>query len=183
MLLFLNFYTNHGKSETVPDLRGFTIEEATAMFNRHNLKYEIIDSSYVRNKVRDHLRAKPGSQYVCKTRTPIYLIINSRAVRQIPLPNLRDISCVKHKPWQNHLVSISQKWYMHPLNTKTLFWMKYKNQPLLPGSKVPEGGSIVLVAGDGIGLPPTVAPSLTGLDLVSATRLLSAMSLTLGGII
>ncbi|NLI72003.1 MAG: PASTA domain-containing protein [Bacteroidales bacterium] len=186
MLLFLNFYTNHGKSETVPDLRGFTIEEATAMLNRHNLKYEIIDSSYVRNKkLGTILEQNPAPSTSVKPGRPIYLIINSRAVRQIPLPNLRDISLRQAQAMAKSLgVNIAKVVYAPSEYKDLVLDVKYKNQPLLPGSKVPEGGSIVLVAGDGIGLPPSgVAPSLTGLDLVSATRLLSAMSLTLGGII
>lgn len=186
MLLLLNFYTNHGKSETVPNLRGFTIEEASAMLNRHNLKYEIIDSSYVRDKkLGTIIEQNPAPNTTVKPGRLIYIIINSKAVRQIPLPDLRDVSLRQAQAMAKSLgVNIAKVMYAPSEYKDLVLDVKFNGQSLLPGSKVPEGGSIVLVAGDGIGLPPSgIAPSLTGLDLVTATRLLSATSLTLGGII
>lgn len=186
MLLLLNFYTNHGKSETVPNLRGFTIEEASAMLNRHNLKYEIIDSSYVRDKkLGTVIEQNPAPNTTVKPGRLIYLIINSKAVRQIPLPDLRDVSLRQAEAMAKSLgVNIARVEYAPSEYKDLVLDVKFNGQSLLPGSKVPEGGSIVLVAGDGIGLPASgIVPSLTGLDLVTASSLLSSTSLILGGII
>lgn len=186
MLLLLNFYTNHGKSETVPNLRGFTIEEASAMLNRHNLKYEIIDSSYVRDKkLGTVIEQNPAPNTTVKPGRLIYLIINSKAVRQIPLPDLRDVSLRQAEAMAKSLgVNIARVEYAPSEYKDLVLDVKFNGQSLLPGSKVPEGGSVVLVAGDGIGLPASgIVPSLTGLNLVTASSLLSSTSLILGGII
>ena len=62
--------------------------------------------------------------------------------------------------------------------------IKYKGQTLLPGSKIPEGSSVVLIAGDGYGGGTSSGvPSVKGLDLKSATEIINASNFLMGGII
>lgn len=78
MLIFLNFYTKHGQSEIVPSLKGFTLEEAADMLDRHNLRFEIIDSTYVREKkLGTIIEQNPAPNTTVKPGRSIYLIINS----------------------------------------------------------------------------------------------------------
>ena len=45
-LIMIDFYTNHGKTEKVPDLKGLSMEQAVEMLDRNGLKFEIIDSVF-----------------------------------------------------------------------------------------------------------------------------------------
>ncbi len=186
MLIFLNFYTKHGQSEIVPSLKGFTLEEAADMLDRHNLRFEIIDSAYVREKkLGTIIEQNPAPNTTVKPGRSIYLIINSKAVRQIPLPDLRDVSLRQAEAMAKSIgINVAGIEYSSSEYKDLVLNVKYKGNSLRPGSRVPEGSSIVLVVGDGIGqLPSGVVPSLSGMDLVTASRLLSSASLILGGII
>ncbi|MDD5184198.1 MAG: PASTA domain-containing protein, partial [Paludibacter sp.] len=77
-LLIIDFYTHHGQTERVPDLRGSTLNEAKALLSNQSLHAQVIDSVYVRNKklgtIIDQI---PGPNSSVKSNRSIYLIINS----------------------------------------------------------------------------------------------------------
>ncbi|MFV0391710.1 MAG: PASTA domain-containing protein [Paludibacteraceae bacterium] len=186
VLIFLKFYTHHGQSETVPDIKNSTIEEASLMLERHNLTYEIIDSVFVRDKkLGTVIEQNPAPNTIVKPKRTVYLIINSKAVRQLALPNLRDISLRQAEAMAKSLgITVSNIHYAPSEYKDLVLDVKYKGQSLLPGSKIPEGSSIVLVAGNGVGqLVDGLTPGLVGLDLTAATNLLASTDYLLGGVI
>ena len=185
-LFLLKIYTKHGQTETVPALRGLSLEEAVEMIDRHNLDYEIIDSVFVRDKkLGSVVEQNPAPNTIVKPGRSIYLIINSKAVRQIPLPDLRDLSLRQAEAMVKSLgIRVSNIEYAPSEYKDLILDAKYNGQSLAPGAKIPEGGSIVLVAGSGIGqLASGVSPNLVGLDMQTAANLLSATSFMLGGVI
>lgn len=185
-LLLINIYTNHGESEKVPNLKGVSLEEATVMLKRHNLKAEIIDSVFLKDKkLGTIIEQNPAPNSIVKPGRSIYLIINSKSVRQIPIPDVRDISLRQAEAMLKSLgINIANVQYAPSEYRDLVLDVKYNGQTLLPGSKVPEGGNIVLIAGDGYGSASTSGvPSLKGLDLNSATQILNASSLVLGGVV
>lgn len=184
-LLFIQLYTNHGESEKVPNLRGTTLEEARLMLDRHNLKGEIIDSVYLKDKkLGTVIEQNPVPGSIVKPGRPIYLIINSKSVRKITLPDVRDVSLRQAEAMIKSLgVNIATVQYASSEYKDLVLDIKYKGQTLLPGSKIPEGSSVVLIAGDGYGSSnASGVPSLKGLDLASATEIISAGTFLLGGI-
>ncbi|HET7733764.1 MAG TPA: penicillin-binding protein, partial [Paludibacter sp.] len=46
-LIGADYYTNHGESEVIPDLRGMYIEEAQVLLAKKGLYPQVIDSVYV----------------------------------------------------------------------------------------------------------------------------------------
>lgn len=186
VMIFLRFYTHHGESETVPDIKNSTLEEASLMLDRHNLRYEIIDSVFVRDKkLGTIIEQNPAPNTIVKPKRTVYLIINSKAVRQLALPNLRDISLRQAEAVAKSLgIHVSDVQYAPSEYKDLVLDVKYKGQSLLPGSKIPEGSSIILVAGSGAGqLVDGLTPNLVGLDLTAATNLLESTDYLLGGVI
>ena len=49
-LIGVDFYTHHGESEVIPDLRGQYVEEAEVTLAKQGLYPQVIDSVYVRDK-------------------------------------------------------------------------------------------------------------------------------------
>lgn len=185
-LFLLNIYTKNGQSETVPELKGLSLEEAIAKIERHNLDYEIIDSVYVRDKkLGSVIEQNPAPSTIVKPGRSIYLIINSKAVRQIPLPDLRDLSLRQAEAMVKSLgINVSNVEYAPSEYKDLVLDVKYNGQSLLAGTKIPEGSSIVLVAGNGIGrLAEGVVPNLVGMDLNTALSVVSSTSYLTGGII
>lgn len=184
-LFLINIYTKHGKSEQVPDLKGLNIEEAKTMLRRHNLKTEVIDSVFMRNKqLGTIIEQNPSPKSIVKPGRKIYLIINSKSVRQILVPNVRDVSVRQAEAMIKSLgINIANVQYAPSEYRDLVLDVKYKGQSLVQGSKVPEGGALVLVVGDGYGAATTGVPSLRGLDLYTATEVINASTFLIGGLI
>lgn len=185
-LLLINIYTNHGSSEKVPNLKGTTLEEARIMLKRHNLEAEIIDSVYLKDKKQGTIiEQNPAPNSIVKPGRPIYLIINSKSARKITLPDVRDVSLRQAEAMIKSMgVNIATVQYAPSEYRDLVLDIKYKGQTLLPGSKIPEGSSVVLIAGDGYGGGTSSGvPSVKGLDLKSATEIINASNFLMGGII
>ena len=135
VLLLLNVYTNHGKRETVPAIKGFTVEDAVSMLARHNLKFEIIDSAYVRGKkLGTVIEQNPAPNTIVKPGRPVYLIINSKTVRQIPIPNLLDISLRQAEAAAKSLgIQVEKVEYVASEYRDLVLDVKYNGKRLLPG--------------------------------------------------
>lgn len=183
-LLIIDFYTHHGQTERVPDLRGSTLNEAKALLSNQSLHAQVIDSVYVRNKklgtIIDQI---PGPNSSVKSNRSIYLIINSSQVRQVTLPDVTDIS---YRQAIAMLQSIGLNFgsvEYTPSEYKDLVTdVKFKGRSLMPGTRLPEGSTIVLVVGSGNAGSPTVVPALKGLSLEDATVEVQKVALKIGNI-
>lgn len=87
----LNRYTRHGFFIEVPDLRGFTPEEAVSFTREKKLQTLVVDSIYD-NDARPGTIVEqfptPGSKV--KTNRAIRLTINANTPEQVIFPNLRN---------------------------------------------------------------------------------------------
>ena len=181
-LIAVDFYTHHGESEIVPDLRGSYVEEAEIILAKKGLYPMVIDSVYVRDKklgtIIDQI---PPANSSVKSNRPIYLIINSRSVRQVSLPEINDVSFRQADAMlQSVGLSVSNT-ELAPSEYKDLvIEVKYHGRSIMPGTRIPEGSSVVLVIGSGLGNSQALVPSLKGLGLEEATQEVLSASLTVG---
>ena len=60
--------------------------------------------------------------------------------------------------------------------------VKYHGRSILPGTHIPEGSSVVLVVGSGLGDSQAMAPSLKGKGLDEATQEVLSASLVIGAV-
>lgn len=183
-LLLLHFYTKHGQSEKVPKLKDLPIQEAINTIHQHNLKYEIIDSVYVKDKKPGTIiEQNPAANTVVKPLRTIYLIINAKAVRQIPLPDLRDLSLRQAEAIAKSVgIHVSGVEYIASEYKDLILDVKHNGQSLAIGAKIPEGSAITLIAGNGLEqLAAGTVPYLTGLSLTEAANMLSTTTYLIGG--
>lgn len=185
-LLLLHFYTKHGRSEIVPKLKDLPVEDAISTINRHNLKFEIVDSVHVKEKKPGIIiEQNPAANTVVKPFRTIYLIINAKTARQIALPDLRDLSLRQAEAIAKSLgIHVSGVEYAASEYKDLILDVKYKGQSLAVGTKIPEGSSIELIAGNGFEqLAAGIVPYLTGQNLTEASAMLSSTSYQIGGIV
>ena len=73
-LIGIDFYTHHGESEVIPDLRGSYVEEAEVILAKKGLHPQVIDSVYVRGKKLGTIidQIPPANSNVKRNR-PVYL--------------------------------------------------------------------------------------------------------------
>ncbi len=183
-LFLINIYTHHGESEVVPDLRGLYLNEAEQMLANHDLYPEIIDSVYDKNrKLGTIIEQNPSPNSTMKKNRPVYIIINSKQIRQIPLPDVTDLSFRQADALikANGLFVGNIEYF--PSEYKNLVIdVKVRGVSVVPGTKIPEGSAVTLIVGSGIGNGETLVSSLKGLTLDAARATLMSDSLVIGAI-
>ena len=183
-LIGVDFYTHHGESEVIPDLRGQYLEEAEVTLAKQGLYPQVIDSVYVRDKklgtIIDQI---PPAKSTVKRNRAIYLIINSRQVRRVALPDVSDVSYRQADAMLKSVgLSVGSVEYT-PSEYKDLVTdVKFHGNSVLPGTRVPEGSSLVLVVGSGSGESASEVPAIKGMGLDEGTQKLVSSSFIIGAV-
>src|SRR5665647_3519447 len=183
-LICMDYYTHHGDYQVVPDLRGSYVEEAEQILAKQGLFVKVIDSVYVRNKklgtIIDQIPA-PNSNV--KNNRAIYLIINSRQVRQVTLPDVSDVSYRQADAMLQSIGLVIGSVEYAPSDYKDLVMkVKYNDRSILAGTRIPEGSSVVLVVGNGLGAAASVVPAIKGLGMEDATAGILSAQLVVGAV-
>lgn len=183
-LFYVDYYTHHGQSELVPDLRGSYVEEAQILLTKQGLYAQVVDSVYVRDKrlgtIIDQI---PAANSTVKRNRPIYLIINSRKVRQVTLPDVSDVSYRQADAMLQSIgMSVSSVEYAPSEYKDLVIEVKYHGRSILPGTLVPEGSSVVLVVGSGLGNAEGAAPALKGMGIEEATKIVETSMFVIGSV-
>ncbi len=183
-LIGVDFYTHHGESEIVPDLRGLYVEEADLLLTNHGLYPQVIDSVFVKDKkLGTIIEQIPAVNSTIKRNRPIYLIINSRQVRKVPMPDVNDVSYRQADAMLKAIgLSVSSVEYSPSEYKDLVIAVKYRGQNIPAGTRVPEGSSLVLVVGSGLGGESSLVPTLKGLALEEAREEALAGSMVIGAI-
>ncbi len=183
-VLLLNKYTRHGEAVIVPDLQGLYVEEARDLLEKDELYPLVIDSVYIKDKPLGTIveQTPEAYSYVKKNRS-IFLIQNKRSVNMIPFPNVADVSLRQAQALIQSLdlkvASISYK----PSEFKDLVIdVRYNNQHLEAGTRLPEGSGVVLVVGSGLGDAVTAIPHLIGKSYQEARSIIISSSFTIGSV-
>lgn len=183
-LIGIDYYTHHGEAEVIPDLRGSYVEEAEILLAKKGLYPKVIDSVYVRDKklgtIIDQI---PSANSTVKTNRPIYLIINSRKVREVTLPEINDVSFRQADAMLQSIgLSVASVEYA-PSEFKDLVTeIKFHGRSIFPGTRIPEGSAVVLVVGSGQGESENKVPALKGIGLDEATQVAASASFTIGAV-
>ncbi|MDX9918875.1 MAG: PASTA domain-containing protein [Paludibacter sp.] len=183
-LLIVDQYTRHGEFEVVPDLRGMYVEEAQLLLSNHDLYPQVIDSVYVRNKkLGTIIEQTPVPNSTVKKNRPIYIIINSRQVRKIPVPDVTDVSFRQADAMLKAIgLNVSGVDYKPSEYKDLVIDIKYRGRSIEPGMRIPENSYLTLVVGSGVGDEIVSVPSLKGLTLDEARTETISASVIIGAI-
>jgi beta-lactam-binding protein with PASTA domain len=183
-LFAVDFYTHHGEAEIVPDLRGLYVEEAQQILKSKGLYTQVIDSVYVRGKkLGTIIEQIPQANSTVKKNRPVYLIINSKQIRKIPLPAVTDVSYRQASAMLKAIgIEISSVQYTASEYKDLVVAVKYQGRTVAAGARIPEGSSVILVVGSGSGEGDCLVPSLKGLTLKEAEDEVLVANLVLGAV-
>lgn len=181
-LLSLSYYTHHGESVNVPNLKNKNIKTVIPLLESLSLSYEIIDSVYLADKPAGTIiEQTPSPNEKIKKFRKIYLTINSYSKPIVTLPDVRDLSYRNAKATLEALGVIVVKIEYVPSEYKDLVKdVKKGRQVLAPGARVTQGSRLTLVVGstqvEGVEIP---CPSFRGLKYEAAIRIANADSLNI----
>lgn len=183
--LMLGLYTNHGKSEKVPNLKGLTSEEAEMILKNHNLKMEVIDSVYSKiTKPGAILEQNPVPESIVKPGRIVYITLNSKSKRKVAMPQVIEVSLRQAEAMLTSVgLQLDQIKYIPSDYKDLVLGVQIDGKSVNSGTQLLEGAKITLLVGNGTGAIASAIPSLKGVDLNTAISMINSSSYTVGGII
>lgn len=175
-------YTEHGVEKIVPDLRGAYLPEAEVLLRTQGLFPRVIDSVFVRNKPLGTIVEQiPPPNARMKRNRPVYLTINSRQIPQVSLPHVVDFSARQAEATLTASGLRVERTDFVPAQFQNLVLdVLYRGQSVQAGHRIPQGSSVVLVVGHGLGEEQTPIPNLIGMSLEEARRTIMNASFIIG---
>lgn len=183
--IVLHFYTHHGESVQVPNLKGMHVLKAEQILDEQDLAYEVIDSVYLPHLAPGTIvEQTPAPNEKIKHYRHIYLVINSYLKPMVSLPDVRDLSYRNAKATLEALgLRIVGVEYV-PSEYKDLVKdVKRGGRILLPGSRVQRESGIVLVVGGDVSDSEMPTPSLHGQKYDAARLIAHRDSLSIGSVV
>lgn len=178
LLIFgLDLYTRHGRTVTVPDLRGKTLQEAERILAEAGLDYEVNDSTFSRTAIPGTVREvvpAPGSEV--KAGRLLFLAINGFHQRKQTVPRYKDQSARQILALLKGLgfEQVDQKVVPGGYIGSVVGLQTADGKPVLEGSQLPiDTRLVLLVAGqiiDTLGLDRYIEGYSTGGDSLAGSR-------------
>ncbi|MFR9166084.1 MAG: PASTA domain-containing protein [Dysgonomonas sp.] len=152
VLFWLNSYTRHNQSITVPSLKGLQVEDAAAIIKSSNLNYEVVDSIYEKRGVPGSiLEQVPEENAKIKEDRTVYLIVQAKAEQLVSIPDLADYSQRQAEALLNALGFTNLQIEPVPSAYRGLVVsVEYKGVAVTAGQKIPKGSMLRLKVGDGL---------------------------------
>lgn len=158
----LNVWTDHGKVQIVPDIKGLSVPEAEKILNGVNLKAEVVDSVYDNDVARGSVveQVPPAANRVKPGRT-VYLTINAFSQRQVMLPDLVGTSLRQARATLESLgfKDIHEQRVQSDYRDLVLA-IKSMGVTMRPGTKLPLSAILVIEVGEGYVTEPDTIVAL-----------------------
>ena len=185
LVSWLRSYTQHGVEVEVEDVRGMVIAEADPILHAKGLRLVVVDSTYS-DKVPfgTIVEQDPKPDSHAKNGRAVYVTVNASGKRQIPMPNLQDMSYRQAETTLKGLGIIVDTIYEYePSAFRDLVLdVKTDTGSINPGDRIAVGTKVRLVVGFGKGTEPVEVPSVIGMTLRDARSRLLSHRLTVGAV-
>lgn len=151
-LKWLNISTNHGDFETVPDLKGKSVDVAKIELEDNNLVLQVQDSAnynpnYPKYSVIDQ---SPHAGEKVKENRKIYLTLNPSGYRKILVPSLKERTYRQAKPTLQALgFEIGKITYVDNIAKDQVLDLRFEGKTIEEGTELPKTSKIDLVLGNG----------------------------------
>ena len=185
LIAYLKSYTQHGVEVEVSNVRGLAKEDAEAVLDQQGLRLVVIDSTYSEKvPFGTIVEQDPMPDSHAKLGRAVYVTVNASGKRQIPMPNLQDMSYRQAETTLRGLGLLVDTIYDYePSAFRDLILdVKAHGQSVQPGEKIAVGTKVRLVVGFGRGTEEGEVPSVIGMSPVDARRVLLSHRLTVGAV-
>ncbi|WP_028297234.1 PASTA domain-containing protein [Olivibacter sitiensis] len=179
----LRFYTRHGESIAVPNLKGMEIEEAIRALEAQGFRYQI-DSVYQADSPPGLvIEQDPDMGTKVKNNRTLYLTIITKSAPEVQFPDLVDMALVEAlATLNNYGLKLGDTTYIPDIARDRVLEVNYGGQDIQVGQLIPKGSKIDLILGDGRGDSEVEVPDLRGFTLDEARFTLQGASLSLGNV-
>jgi eukaryotic-like serine/threonine-protein kinase len=184
-LLSLDWITGHGKSASVPSVKGKNFKEAATILQRSGFRVEILDSVYSdTTKPMEVLKQIPEADEIVKTNRTILLVIGRVVPPMIDMPNLNGYSLRNALSVLKNLdLRLGDTTFRPDFAKNAVLEQLHKGSVIAPGTRIPKGSTISFVLGDGVGDKQFAVPSVVGVSFAEAKEFLKEKGIGIGAIV
>ncbi len=184
-LLSLDWITGHGKSSTVPSIKGKSFEDAVKTLKKAGFDYEILDSIYSDTvKPMVVLKQVPEADEVVKTNRTILLIVSRSEPPFIEMPNLKGYSIRNAiMVLKNMDLRLGDTSFKPDFAKNSVLNQLYNGADIAPGTRIRKGSTISFILGDGIGDKEFAVPAVLGMQFGEAKAMLEERGVVIGSIV
>jgi beta-lactam-binding protein with PASTA domain len=183
-LLWLRFYTHHGKTILVPNLTGLTVEEVADVTASRNLRFEVIDSVYSSEMPRGTvIKQNPRASTQVKKNRRIFLTMNAVNPEMVSMPKLVGLSIRQARlALQNAGLVLGEIHYRPDYAVNNVLQQMNGDSVINEGTEIRKGEVIDLILGMGLSNETTRVPDLVGLGLEAAREVVADYYLNIGAV-
>ncbi|MBO7133357.1 MAG: PASTA domain-containing protein [Bacteroidales bacterium] len=148
LMYFLKSYTRHGESVTIPTVVGMDSEEAIALLENENFKYEIIDTMYIDSLPKGVVvEQNPQKESLVKHGRTVYLKVNTYGDILVKMPDLvgEQYKTLSVKLNHEKLKMGNVTWQKDGDIVNIVLKQMYNGRPIEPGSEIKQGSRIDFV--------------------------------------
>jgi beta-lactam-binding protein with PASTA domain len=175
---YLDEYTLHGQTITVPDFKGYKTSELESFIKDKQLNYVIADSIFDGKKPKGTVldqHPKPESQV--KDGRKIYLTVNAMNTPRVKLPEIQDLSIRQATArLESYGFTVGELIPLPSNCSDCALGMKYKGEEVEAGFSVNDNSEIDIIIGVGESGEVIPVPFLLNLDLATAKDWLKSLS-------
>jgi eukaryotic-like serine/threonine-protein kinase len=185
ILLSLDWITGHGKSATIPSVKGKKYEDAIKILKKSGFEVEILDSVYSDTvKPMMVLKQIPDADEVVKTNRTVLLVISKSIPPLVDMPNLKGYSLrTALSVLKNLDLKLGDTTFKPDFAKNAVLEQLYQGKEITPGTKIRKGSTVSFVLGDGVGDKQFAVPAIVGLQLAEAKGIMADKGITLGAIV
>ncbi len=183
---WLESYTHHGNTITVPDFRNMTLKEVLQFVKDKPFRIKVMDSSLFDpgKPALTVVEQEPAPGKKVKENRTVYLSITRSQAPHVRFPDLEDVSLRQAEAiLKSYGLLTGEITYKPDLCKNCVLYAEVNGNPIKKGDEIPRGTVIDLVLGDGIGNTRIAVPQLVGLTLEEALFVLKASGLNIGAIV
>lgn len=179
---YLDHYTLHRETITVPDIKGGDTEEAKKVLSEQGLNAILKDSVHADDAdPGEVIDQDPEAGEKVKDARNIYITIRTNAPEMVSVPRLTDRSRRQAESILKTVgLKISDFQFEADVCTDCVLEQRYKGEAIEAGERIPKGSALVLVLGKGKGEKKTEVPDLIGLTIEASQERLLDATLNLG---
>lgn len=156
-LVWIDHYTRHGESCDVPEVCGLQLDEASAVLERHDLKYTVVERRFNDKAAPNEVLAQyPEAGAKVKEDRKIGLVLNTSERPMRSIPSVIDNRTFREA--ESHIKAagfVIEKIQYMPGERDWVYELRCDGEKLSNGQAVPLGSKLVVFIGDG-------SPSLKG---------------------
>ena len=179
---FIDSYTLHDETISVPQLSGLTVEEVENILTEKDLQYTILDSVYLEKEAKGIvIEQDPEADALVKENRTIYITVTKTVPPKVAMPNVVDASPrIAIAKIESCGLKVGKLEYIPGYCKNCVLGQKLKGKDIEPNRMIDKGTVIDLVIGSGESNQPVVVPYLINLTKEEALSKLQEFYLNIG---